>query len=48
MSRPTRIERALREFMISATPFANTTTLETEKVVSLLSDIEFTSPCEIV
>ena len=48
ISRPTRIERALREFIIPATPFASTTTLETEKVAVLFKEIEDTSSCATV
>ena len=48
ISRPTRIERALREFIIPATPFASTTTLETEKVIALKPNLVMSKGLESV
>jgi hypothetical protein len=39
---------AFNELKISATPFARTTTRETEKAEVFVSDTEVTSFCEIV
>jgi hypothetical protein len=43
ISRPTMIACALSDWMISATPFANTTTRETLNEVCEVSEIDLTS-----
>ena len=48
ISLPTKIARPPRASMISATPFASTTTRETENVSELLTEIVVTSLWEIV
>jgi len=48
ISRPTRIDLAFSEFIISATPFARTTTRDTEKFAVDLIEIFDTSFSEIV
>ena len=48
MSRPTRIDLAFSEFIISATPFARTTTRDTEKFAVESIEIADTSFSEIV
>jgi hypothetical protein len=48
ISRPTISDLAFKEFIISATPLASTTTLETENVVGTSIEIADTSSWEIV
>ena len=48
ISRPTKMDLALSDSMISATPLAKTTTRETENVPGVSSEIDLTSSWEIV